>query len=674
LSNPFFEPWTTPFQAPPFDKIKTEHFRPAYARALEEHRAQIGRIAAAPCDFESVIVALEDSGRALARVDAVFSHLASVCAAPALEEIEREMAPLLARHWNDIHLNAALFARIDTLHEKRAALGLDAENLRVLERYHLDFVRAGAKLQGAARERFAAIAERLAALGTQFSQNVLADEQDFLMPLGEADMADVPAFVRDAAAELARARAPDAPYALSASRSSIEPFLQFSPNRALREKLLRAWTARGANPNAHNNGTVIAQMLALRRERAALLGYPSFAHYRLADTMAGTPQKARALLEQVWTPAAARADEERAALQALIAAEGGNFTLAPWDWRYYAEKLRKARYDLDEAQLQPYFSLENIIAAAFHTAQRLFALDFHERRDIPVYHEDVRVWEVSRGGATIGLFYGDYFARAGKQSGAWMSAFRDQDTLKGPVLPLIVNVCNFARGTPTLLSIDDARTVFHEFGHALHGLLSRVKYPRLSGTAVARDFVELPSQLFEHWLEEPQILERFARHHETGEVLPRALLEKLKAARHFNQGFASVEFLASAFVDMDLHEAQEPAADPAAAQAAALARIAMPGEILPRHSAAHFGHIFSGDGYAAGYYSYLWAEVLDADGFEAFRDTGDIFDPATAKRLHDFIYAAGGTRDFAQSYRAFRGRDPNIDALLEGRGLKDAAS
>ncbi|HEY5347624.1 MAG TPA: M3 family metallopeptidase, partial [Rhizomicrobium sp.] len=454
------------------------------------------------------------------------------------------------------------------------------------------------------------------------------------------------------------------------ARSSVEPFLQFADDRGLRERLFRAWTARGANANANDNSDVIAQMLALRAERAALLGYDSFADYRLADTMAGTPQKARALLEEVWAPAATRAEGERDALQALVAAEGGNFALAPWDWRYYAEKLRKARYDLDEAELQPFFQLENMIAAAFDVASRLFGLTFTERFDIPVYHGDVRVWEVSRGAAHVGLFYGDYFARAAKRDGAWMSSFRDQENLKGPVTPLIVNVCNFARGTPTLLSFDEARTVFHEFGHALHGLLSHVTYPRLSGTAVARDFVELPSQLFEHWLEEPQILERFALHYQTGAPMPDNLRARLTAARNFNQGFATVELLASAFVDMDLHTGTPPQI-PVAAENAILERIGMPAAIAPRHRAAHFGHVFSSD-YAAGYYSYLWAEVLDADGFAAFREAGDAFDPALARRLHDFIYASGGTRDFMQNYRDFRGRDPRIDALLEGRGLKGA--
>jgi peptidyl-dipeptidase Dcp len=459
-----------------------------------------------------------------------------------------------------------------------------------------------------------------------------------------------------------------APFAVTLSRSSVEPFLQFADDRALREQLYRAWISRGDNDNAHNNGALITEMLSLRAERASLLGYENFASFKLADSMAGTPGKARALLEDVWAPARKRALEERDALQALITRQGGNFRLAPWDWRYYAEKLRQEKYDFDAEQLQPYFQLSNLIEAAFFTAQKLFGLSFHERHDIPVYHPDVQVWEVRREGSAIGLFYGDYFARPGKQGGAWMSSFRDQQRLDGEVLPIVTNNSNFNKSAPCLLSFDDAVTLFHEMGHALHGLLSQVRFPRLSGTNVARDFVELPSQLFEHWLEEPAVLERFAKHHQTGEPIPKPLLRKLLAARNYGQGFATVEFLASALVDMDFHTLP-PGSDPKVAQAETLARIGMPEEIGPRHAAPHFTHIFGGDGYSAGYYAYLWSEVLDADGFKAFDEAHDPFDPATAQRLYKFIYSAGGTRDFATAYRAFRGRDPRIEALLEGRGL-----
>jgi len=671
-TNPFFEPWTAPFEAPPFDRIQPEHFRPAYDRALAEHASEIAAIAsnAAEPSFTNTIEALEDSGQLLRKVEAVFGNLAASHTNDAIQAIERDMAPVLAKHWNDVYLNTALFARIDALQNRRDALGLDAEGLRVLDRYHLDFVRAGAKLKGKDKTRLADIVEELATLGTVFGQNVLADEQGYVLPLTEADMAGVPDFAREAAAETAKERGLDAPYALTTSRSSVEPFLTFADNRDLREKIFSAWVSRGGNANTHNNAKIIGQMVELRAERAKLLGYPTFAHYKLADTMAKTPETARHLLDQVWAPARRRALEERDALQDVIAKEGGNFPLAAWDWRYYAEKLRKERYDLDESELMPYFQLDRMIEAAFYTAHRLFGLDFTERKDIPIYHPDVRTWEVTRRGKHVGLFYGDYFARSSKRGGAWMSSFRDQENMGKPVTPLIVNNCNFPKSEPALLSFDEARTLFHEFGHALHGLLSQVRYPRLAGTNVAQDFVELPSQIFEHWLEVPETLARFAVHAETGEPIPKTLLEKLTAARNFNKGFATVEFLASAFVDLDYHALENPRdSDVAAVEAKTLDRIGMPKEIVMRHASPHFLHIFTGDGYSAGYYSYMWSEVLDADGFQAFQEKKDAFDPATAKRLHDFIYAAGGTRDFADAYRLFRGRDPKIDALLEGRGL-----
>jgi len=671
-ANPFFEEWRTPFAAPPFDRIAPEHFRPAYERALADHAGEIAEIANAETapTFENTILALEDSGRLLAKVELVFGNLAASHTNEKIQEIERDMAPILAKHWNEIHLNARLFKRIDTLMAAAPSLGLDSESRRVLERYHLDFVRAGAKLAGEKRARYAAIIEELASLGTTFGQNVLADEQAFVLPLKESELAGVPEFAREAAAETAKERGLSAPFAVTTSRSSVEPILQFADNRELREKIFKAWTARGDNANVHNNGALIAKMVKLRAERAKLLGYPTFADYKLADTMAKTPQTARALLDKVWAPAKKRAQEEAKALQDVITEEGGNFELAAWDWRYYAEKLRKARYDLDEEEIKPYFQLEKMIAAAFDTAHRLFGLDFSERKDIPLYHPDVRVWEVTRNGTHMGLFYGDYFARASKRGGAWMSSFRDQENFVRPVTPLIVNTCNFPKGEPALLSFDEARTLFHEFGHGLHGLLSHVRYPRLSGTNVAQDFVELPSQIFEHWLEEPQVLEKFAIHAETGKPIPKTLIEKLNAARNFNQGFATVEFLASAFVDLDYHALENPdALDASAFQEASLARIGMPKEIVMRHASPHFLHVFTGDSYSAGYYSYMWSEVLDADGFEAFKEKKDAFDPATAKRLHDYVYSAGGTRDFAEAYRLFRGRDPSIEPLLEGRGL-----
>jgi peptidyl-dipeptidase Dcp len=674
MTNPFFAIWEAPLGAPPLDQFEPAHFVPAYDRALAEHTAEIVGIAEnpAPPSFDNVILALEKSGRLLTRVDSVFANLTSSATNDALQAIELEMAPRLSAHWSRISMHPVLFARLDELFQKRAELRLDGESLKVLERYHLDFVRAGGRLKGEARDRLAEISQRLAVLGTQFCQNVLGDEEDWILPLTEAQMAGVPDAIRDAAAAKAAALKIEQPFAVTLSRSSVEPFLQYAEDRALREQLFRAWTARGDNANDRNNKTAMTEMLALRAERASLLGYENFAAYKLDDSMAGTPAKARALLEEVWEPARTRALEERDALQKLIAREGANFRLAPWDWRYYAEKLRQEKYDFDEAQLKPYFQLGNIIEAAFYTATSLFGATFRERHDVPIYHPDVRVWEVVRENVVIGLFYGDYFARPGKQSGAWMSSFRDQEEVNGHVLPIIINNCNFSKSDPCLLSFDDAVTVFHEFGHALHGLLSHVRFPRLSGTNVARDFVELPSQLFEHWLEEPDVLTRFARHHQTGEPIPKALLDKLLAAKNYGQGFATVEFLASALIDMDFHTLP-PGSDPLEAQAATLARIGMPDEIAPRHAAPHFTHIFGGDGYSAGYYAYLWSEVLDADGFKAFEEAHDPFDPATAHRLYKYVYASGGTRDFAAAYRAFRGRDPQVEALLEGRGLNTAA-
>ena len=665
MENPLLAPWTAPFAAPPLATVQPEHFAPAYDHALAQHDAEVAAIAGNPAlpGFANTVAALERSGALLTRVELVFSNLTLSQTNEALQEIEMAMAPRLAQHWNAVYLNAPLFARLDAVWQARAILGLAAEELRVLERYHLEFVRAGAQLSEETRARFAAIGERLATLATQFSQNVMADEQAYLLPLHEVQLAGVPEMLRDSAAATAKDRGTDAPFAVTLSRSDVENFLQFAQDRALRETLFQAFTARGKD-----NGPVIAEMVALREEKAGLLGYENFAAFKLDDSMARTPANARALLEQVWTPAQAQALKERDALQALIAEEGGNFRLAPWDYRYYAEKLRERLYDFDEAALRPYFALDRMIEAAFFTAGKLFGLSFRERHDMPVYHPDVRVWEVLREGAVIGLFHGDYFARPSKQGGAWMSSLRDQQKLDGAVLPIIINNCNFARAEPCLLSFDDARTLFHEFGHALHGLLSQVVFPRLSGTNVARDFVELPSQLYEHWLEQPEILTRFACHHETGEPMPRALLDKLLAARNFNQGFATVEFLASAFIDMEFHTGGD-ISDADAVQARALEKIGMPAQIAPRHAARHFGHIFGGDGYSAGYYAYLWAEVLDADGFGAFKEAGDVFDPATAARLYENIYSSGGTRDFAQAYRAFRGHDPKIDALLKGRGL-----
>jgi peptidyl-dipeptidase Dcp len=678
-ANPLLAQWDTPFGSPPWERVAVGHFRPAFDAALAEHLREIEAIAGDPAEpsFDNTVAALERGGRTLRQVAAAFFNLASAHSSDELEAVERDVAPLLARHHNAIQQHPALFRRIDALFARQAELGLTPEQDRVLERYHLGFTRSGAGLDEAAKSRLSEIVERLATLGTSFGQNVLADEKAYALVLdGEADLAGLPQELRDAAAAAAADRGQPGKHAITLGRSSVEPFLQFSARRDLRETAFKAWLARGESVAADNR-PIIAETVALRAEQARLLGYPSYADFRLADTMAKTPEAALGLLNSVWAPARARALREQEKLQALVAEEGSNFEVAAWDWRYYAEQQRKREFDLDESELKPYLQLERIIEAAFDTAHRLFGLSFKEQRDVPVWHPDVRAWEVTgRDGRFVGLFYGDYFARPSKRSGAWMEAIREQENLDGEVRPIVVNVMNFAKaaeGTPSLLSFDDARTLFHEFGHALHGLMSDLTYPAIAGTNVARDFVEFPSQLYEHWLERPEILRRHALHYRTGEPMPEALLQRVLAARTFNQGFATVEFISSALVDLDFHAAGADASDPAAFERATLQRIGMPSAIVMRHRPPHFQHVFAGSGYSAGYYSYLWSEVLDADGFGAFEEAGDIFDPAVSGRLAEFVYSAGYRRDPAEAYRAFRGRPPEPEALLKKRGLADAA-
>jgi len=679
-ANPLLSAWSGPYGLPPFEAITAAHFRPAFDAALAAHRAEIEAIAADPAapSFDNTIAALERSGRDLRRLANLFFLLAGAHTDDEIEAVERDVAPLLARHNDAVYLNRPLYARVAELYRRRESLGLNAEQARVLERYHARFVRAGAGLDEAQKRRLAAINERLASLGTRFGQNVLADERAFALILEEGDLAGLPDFVRAAARAAAEARGQAGRYAITLARSAVESFLQFSSRRDLRERVFQAWIRRGEGGGATDNRALIAEMVALRAERARLLGYPSFAHYRLADRMAKTPEAARRLLEEVWTRARVKALAERDALQALIAEEGGNFALAPHDWRYYAEKRRRAAFDLDEAAVKPYFQLDRMIAAAFETARRLFGLTFTPVA-VPLYHPDARAWEVREaGGGVVGLFIGDYFARPSKHSGAWMTALRDQERLLGDVRPIIVNICNFSRPAgdePALLSFEDARTLFHEFGHALHGLLSNVTYPLLAGTAVASDFVELPSQLYERWLEVPETLRAYARHYRTGEPMPQALIEHLLAARTEGQGFATVEYTACALLDLDLHGPRaDSTLDVDAFEREGLARIGMPPGIVLRHRLPHFQHLFAGDGYAAGYYSYLWAEVLEADAFAAFEETGDVFNQALAERLRTFIYGAGNLRDPEEAYRAFRGRLPSPQALLTRRGLADVVA
>ena len=680
VGNPLFAPWTGPFEAPPFDRIRPSDFEPAFQAALASAQAEVAAIAANPDppSFENTIEALERSGRDLDRVSSVFFNLAAADTNEELQSLEREIAPRLARHHSEIYLNEALFRRIAALHGRRSELGLEPEQMRVLDRYYTAFIRNGGGLPEASKARLAEISERLATLDTKFGQNVLADEKDYMLVLAaQDDLAGLPASLLSVAAQAATDRGLPGKHGITLSRSSIEPFLQFSARRDLREKAFTAWARRGETGGVTDNRAIAAEMVQLRAERARLLGHESFAHFKLADTMAKTPEAALDLLHRVWMPAVGQAQREEEALQKIAASEGGNFKVAPWDWRYYTEKRRKAEFDLNEAEIKPYLQLDKMIEAAFFTAKRLFGLSFTERKDVPLYHSDARVWTVTEpNGQEIALFIGDYFARPSKRSGAWMSSFRDQHRLDGDTRPIVVNVLNFAKpsGGEACLSFDDAHTLFHEFGHALHGMLSDVTYPLLSGTNVARDFVEFPSQLYEHWLEQPEVLRRFALHHETGAPMPEALLQRLLSARQFNQGFATVEYTASALVDLALHlETAADAIDIVAFETQELVKLGMPASIIMRHRTPHFQHVFSGDSYSAGYYSYLWSEILDADGFEAFEESGDVFDPALAQKLHDYVYAAGHSRDPDAAYVAFRGRAATPDALLRKRGLASTA-
>lgn len=673
--NPLLCKWDTPFALPPFETIKAEHYRGAHEAAIREHEAEIAAIVdnPEPPTFENTIDALELAGQTLNRIGGVFWNLAGTDSTEELRAVERELSPLLARHFAAISLNERLFARVAALHEQRDVLALTGEQARLLELTYRSFVRSGARLEGADRTRFAEIAERLASLELKFSQNVLADETDYVMELEEEDLSGVPRDVKAAAARAAQDRKTGRPFALTLSRSSVEPFLSHADRRDLREELFNDWIARGEHDGVTDNRALMVEILALRAERAKLLGYSTFADYKLEPTMAREPQAALDLLERVWAPARTKAAKECEALQAVADSEGANFKLAPSDWRYYAEKVRLNEYDIDQSVLSGYFQLEKMIEAAFYCAERLFALRFVPRPDLQTYHPDVKAFEVlDRDERHLAIFLGDYYARVGKRSGAWMSNFRGQKKLDCEVRPVVVNVMNFSKplpDQPTLLTLDEVITLFHEFGHALHGMLSDVVYPSMSGTATPTDFVELPSQLYEHWALQPEVLQKFAVHYETGTAIPRELINRVVAARHFNQGFATVEFCGSAYADFLLHSRAEPPADVVAAETEILRHIEMPSQIAPRHRTPHFSHIFAGDGYAAGYYSYLWSEALDADGFAAFEEAGDIFNPEVAKRLREYVYAAGNQRDPNEAYALFRGRKPQFEALLRKKGL-----
>ena len=680
VSNPLLQPWGPPYGLPPFGQFNSAHFVPAFEWALPQHLAQIDTIAAnteAP-SFDNTLAELDVSGRTLDHITLLFQNLTASETSPALQIVQLQMAPKLAAHENAVFMHAGLFARIDALHERRHTLGLDAEQLRLLERVHLDFVRAGARLRDQERVRYGEIMGELATLCTQFGQNLLAEESTYTLELKtEADRAGLPNFVLQAAKAAARQRGlGDDAYAITLSPSLAEPFLTFSSRRDLRETLWHARVARGANAGAHDNRPVAAQIMALRQEQAALHGYQTYADYELVDRMAGKTGAVLELLDQAWIPAKAHAEVDRQALTEMARNLGEPTPIAAWDWRYLAQKVRAQRFDLDDAELKPYFSLDAMVAAMFDCAQRLFGLRFIAQPGTTLHHPDARLWEVrARDGALVGLFIGDNFARSSKRSGAWMSVFRSQSGHFGGTLPIVINNNNFAKASPTLLSFDDVRTLFHEFGHGLHGLLSTVRYERLAGTQVLRDFVELPSQLFENWAMESEVLQRHARHFETGEPMPAALLDKLKRSRQFDQAWATVQYTGPALIDMALHALPNgTAVDIAAFEAEQCAKLGVPADIGLRHGLSHFQHLFSGSSYAAGYYVYMWAEVLEADGFAAFTETGNPFDAATAERLLRTIYSSGNRQNPADAYRAFRGRDPQVQPMLKKRGLLTEAA
>jgi len=684
--NPLLQDWdaSEPFGLPPFASVAPSQFRPAFDAALEEQLAEVAAIAGsgeAPA-FDNVALALDRSGALLTRVSNLFSNLCSSNTSPELQAVELEMAPILANHESKIYTFPGLFARVDELHSRRHEhAAWTAEQVRLVERLHLDFVRAGAKFDAASQARYAEIMGRLAELQTTFSQNVLGDETAFTLVLTEADLAGCPPDLVAAAAQAAHERGkPAGDHVITLSRSLVEPFLTFASRRDLREQAWRAWTRRGELDPARDNHPIMKEILELRAEQAQMHGYASFADYQTADTMAQRPARVMELLENVWGKAKVSATAEREALEEFVAAQGGEerIDIQPWDWRYYAEKVRQSRYNFDEAELKPYLSLEAMTAAVFDVAGQLFGLRFVERPDVAGYHPDVKVYEVRE---TVGgedtlraVFLHDNYSRQNKQSGAWMSELRSACPALGSV-PVILNNNNFAKGSegnPTLLSFDDARTLFHEFGHGCHGMLSATAYLRLAGTNVLRDFVELPSQLMEHWLSQPEVLKKHARHYKTGEPVPDELLDRLKAAENFNQGFGTVEYTISALLDQSLH--QLPAAELAdldivAFEEAELARLGMPQGITMRHRPAHFQHLFSTSAYASAYYVYQWAEVLDADGFEAFLEAGSCFDRAVAQRARQYIYSSGNSLEPGEAYRMFRGRDPTVEPMLKKKGL-----
>ena len=677
-TNPLLAEWAGQYGGiPPFDKVQVAQFKPALEAAITENLAEIDKIAAnsAAPTFENTIAEMERAGKTLNRVTTVYYIWAGTMSTPEMRDVEREMQPKLTALSDKITQNEALFKRIEAVYNSPAKSKLTAEQQRLVWRHYTNFVRAGAKLGAAEKKRLSEINQTLSSLYTRFSQNLLADETDvFLVLKDESELAGLPQSLRDAAAQTAEAKNLKGSWVVANTRSSVDPFLTYSERRDLREKVWRMFINRGDNGDKNDNNAIITDVLQLRAERAKLLGYETHAHWRLENAMAKTPQRAMELMEAVWTPAVARVKEEVADMQALADKEGAKITIEPWDYRFYMEKVRKAKFDLDQNEIKPYLQLEKLREGMFWVAGELFNFKFTPVTNVPVYHPDVRVWEITdkTSGKHVGLWYFDPYARAGKRSGAWMNAYRSQERMDKEITTIVSNNSNFVKGKPNepiLISWDDATTLFHEFGHALHGLSSNVTYPTLSGTSVPRDYVEFPSQLLEHWLATPEVLQKFALHYQTGKPIPQELVDKIKKASTFNKGFETVEYLASALVDMKLHLAGSNKIDADKFERETLAELGMPKEIVMRHRTPQFGHVFSGDGYSAGYYSYLWSDVLTADAFGAFTEAGGPYDKKVAERLRKYIFSVGNTIDPADAYRAFRGRDPNIEALMKKRGF-----
>jgi peptidyl-dipeptidase Dcp len=678
-ANPLLEKWTGPYHGvPAFDRFKVEQFKPALEASMAEQLGEIDRIAKDPAapNFENTIAALERAGRGYTRVASIYGVYSSTLSTPPFQAVEQEMEPKLAAFRDRIFQNEPLFRRIEAVYAARERSGLTPEQQRLTWVDYNGFVRSGAKLDAAAKKRLSEINQRLATLFTTFSQHVLADETDYVSVLEtQADLAGLPPSLVAAAAATADERGQKGKWAIANTRSSMEPFLSYSDRRDLREKVWRTYYSRGDHGDAKDNKKIITEILKLRAERARLLGYATHAHWRVEDQMARTPERAMELMQAVWTPAVARVREEVADMQAIADREGAGVKIAPWDYRYYAEKVRKAKYDLDENEIKPYLQLEKLREGMFRVAGQLFGLRFAPVTGVPVAYPDVRVFEVKdAAGRHVGLWYFDPYARGGKRSGAWMNEYRAQERFDADVPTIVSNNANFVKaqpGQPVLVSWDDAQTLFHEFGHALHGLCSNVGYPSLAGTNVARDYVEFPSQMLEHWLSTPEVLNTYAVHYQTGQPIPKALVLKIERAKKFNQGFLTVEYLAAALVDMKLHLAGDVPIDPDAFERDTLAQLGMPSEIVMRHRTPQFSHVFADDGYSAGYYAYLWADTLSADAWAAFTEAGSPYDKAVAKRLYEKVFSIGNTVDPAEAYRAFRGRDAGIGALMRERGFPE---